>query len=240
MHIVRIIPVIDLLDGIVVHAKQGQRKQYQPIVSPLSASSHPMDIVKAFVEIYPFDTLYIADLNAIQRLGSDVGIHQSIIAEIQQAFPQLSIWLDAGIRHLDDAKQWQSMNVSLVLGTESIESLASYRTIVNALPDRTVLSLDFMPDGYQGLDIFIESTKYWPQDVIVMTLSHVGAQQGVAIEILSGLAQRGQHHHLYAAGGVRNLADIALIKHLGIHGALIATALHTQQINSVALKEIYA
>ena len=236
----RIIPVIDLLDGVVVHAKQGQRKQYQPIVSRLSASSNPMDIVKAFVEIYPFDTLYIADLNAIQRLDSDVGIHQSIIAEIQQAFPQLSIWVDAGIRRLDDAKQWQSMNVSLVLGTESIESLASYLAIVNALPDRTVLSLDFMPDGYQGLDVFLQSTEYWPQDVIVMTLSQVGAQKGVAIEILSRLAQRGQHHHLYAAGGVRNLADIDLIKHLGIHGALIATALHTQQINSVALKEIYA
>ena len=132
------------------------------------------------------------------------------------------------------------MNVSLVLGTESIESLASYLAIVNALPDRTVLSLDFMPDGYQGLDVFLQSTEYWPQDVIVMTLSQVGAQKGVAIEILSRLAQRGQHHHLYAAGGVRNLADIALIKHLGIHGALIATALHTQQINSVALKEIYA
>ena len=240
MHIVRIIPVIDLLDGVVVHAKQGQRKHYQPIVSPLSASSNPMDIVKAFMEIYPFDTLYIADLNAIQRLDSDVGIHQSIIADIQQTFPQLSIWLDAGIRHLDDAKPWQPMNVSLVLGTESIDSLASYLAILSAMPDKFVLSLDFMPEGYQGLDVFLQSTEYWPQDVIVMTLKHVGAQQGVASELLSQLSLQSQHHHLYAAGGVRNLEDITLLKHLGMHGALIATALHTQQINTVALKEIYA
>jgi len=237
---VRIIPVIDLLDGVVVHAKQGQRKHYQPIVSPLSPSSNPMDIVKAFMAIYPFDTLYIADLNAIQRLNTDVEIHQSIIADIQQAFPQLSIWLDAGIRHLDDVKPWQSMNVSLVLGTESIESLASYLAIQNAMPNSTVLSLDFMPNGYQGLAIFLQSNEYWPQDVIVMALDHVGAQQGVAIELLSQLSQRSEHHHLYAAGGVRDLADITLLKHLGVHGALIATALHTQQINTVALKEIDA
>jgi len=240
MHIVRIIPVIDLLDGVVVHAKQGQRKYYQPIVSPLSASSNPLDIVKAFVEIYPFETLYIADLNAIQRLDSDVGIHQSIIDDIQQAFPQLSIWLDAGVRHLEEAQQWQSMKVSLVLGTESIQSLTSYLAILNAMPGRTVLSLDFMPSGYQGLEIFLQSTEYWPQDVIVMTLNHVGAQQGVAIELLSLLSQRSQHHHLYAAGGVSNMEDIKLLERLGIHGALIATALHTQQINTAMLEAIGA
>jgi phosphoribosylformimino-5-aminoimidazole carboxamide ribotide isomerase len=73
-----------------------------------------------------------------------------------------------------------------------------------------------------------------------MTLNHVGAQQGVAIELLSLLSQRSQHHHLYAAGGVSNMEDIKLLERLGIHGALIATALHTQQINTAMLEAIGA
>jgi phosphoribosylformimino-5-aminoimidazole carboxamide ribotide isomerase len=235
---VRIIPVIDLLEGVVVHAKQGQRKHYQPIVSSLTASSKPLDIVKAFREIYPFETLYIADLNAIQRLHSSTQSHQAVIAEIQHAFPELHIWLDAGIRNTIDAQPWQSLNISHVLGTESLESLTDYLTLIDAFPDKIVLSLDFMPSGYKGLEAFIQNNQYWPKDVIVMTLNHVGMQQGIASSTLAQIMQLTHQHCLYAAGGVRNLTDIAQLACLGVHGALVATALHQQQLDAAMLQQL--
>ena len=50
----QIIPVIDLLNGVVVHAQRGDRKNYQPIQSALTTSHQPLDIVAALLEIYPF------------------------------------------------------------------------------------------------------------------------------------------------------------------------------------------
>lgn len=234
----RIIPVIDLLEDIVVHAKQGQRKLYQPIVSSLTASSKPLDIVKAFMDIYPFETLYIADLNAIQRLHSPIQSHQAVVAEIQNTFPELHIWLDAGVRNTLDAQPWQSLNISHVLGTESLESLTDYLMLKDAFRDKIVLSLDFMPSGYKGLEAFIQNNQYWPKDVIVMTLNHVGMQQGVARSTLAQMVQLSHQHRLYAAGGVRNVADINQLMDLKVEGALVATALHTKQLSASMLQQL--
>ncbi|OYY50896.1 MAG: hypothetical protein B7Y48_00610 [Methylophilales bacterium 28-44-11] len=237
--IVRIIPVIDLLEGIVVHAKQGQRQRYQPIVSALTDSSKPLDIVKAFMEVYPFETLYIADLNAIQRLHSPIQNHEAWVAEIQNTFPELHIWLDVGIRNAHDAMQWQSCNTSLVIGTESLKSFVEYEKIMQVMPNNIVLSLDFMPNGYQGLEIFIQNCLHWPKDVIVMTLHHVGAQLGIDILTLKNISRLAQQHHIYAAGGVRDQADIAQLYALHLHGALVATGLHTKQLDASILQQLH-
>ena len=61
-----IIPVIDLMAGHVVHARFGNRQHYQPIQSLLCNSSKPVDIIQALLELYPFKTIYIADIDAIQ------------------------------------------------------------------------------------------------------------------------------------------------------------------------------
>jgi phosphoribosylformimino-5-aminoimidazole carboxamide ribotide isomerase len=57
-----VIPVIDVLNGVVVHAKRGERATYQAIRSQLTHSSEPLDIVAALLDVYPFQQLYIADL----------------------------------------------------------------------------------------------------------------------------------------------------------------------------------
>jgi uncharacterized protein related to proFAR isomerase len=46
--------------------------------------------------------------------------------------------------------------------------------------------------------------------------------------------------NVYAAGGVRGLGDLMLLKKLGVKGALIASALHLQQITTDELKSLSA
>jgi len=65
-----IIPVLDLMNGEVVHAKHGNRHEYLPIKSVLTYSSEPLAVVQALLALYPFKQLYIADINAIQKTGS--------------------------------------------------------------------------------------------------------------------------------------------------------------------------
>ena len=61
-----IIPVIDIHHGQVVHAIEGQRQQYRPLRTSISESNSPENIVQAFINSYPFKTIYIADLDAIE------------------------------------------------------------------------------------------------------------------------------------------------------------------------------
>ncbi|ACT48242.1 HisA/HisF-related TIM barrel protein [Methylotenera mobilis] len=247
----QIIPVIDLLNGIVVHAKKGERHRYQAITSALTPSSEPLAIVAALLALHPFQQLYIADLNAIQKLGNTQDCTQSnnfdVIASIAQHYPNLTLWVDAGISNLTELDLWSQLNLSsqpdlssqagvkLILGSENFVSMEQYLAIYHVISEQTILSLDFMPTGYQGPQALLESTAYWPQAVIIMSLAHVGANQGVNLQLLTQTQAKAGDFNLYAAGGVRDIADLNTLKSLGIHGALIATAIHSKQLTQQQL-----
>lgn len=227
-----IIPVIDLMHGQVVHAKLGQRLDYQPIQSLLCHSSAPIDIVNALLELYPFARLYIADLDAITKQGN----HLSAIKEIQQQHPDIEIWLDAGLQDKNDLNIWSKVELTHVIGSENIHSINTLKNIHQQLNGRFVLSLDFNHIGFLGCTELLSDTQYWPEKVIVMTLKNVGSQLGVDIEKLSMIKSIATDNQLYAAGGVRNNNDLIELQSLNITGALVATALHNKQINMGMLK----
>ncbi len=230
--------MIDLLNGIVVHAKQGARTQYRPIQSSLTSSSHPVDIVKSFMALYPFKTLYIADLNAIQKLTNTGQCHQQILDEIHQLFPQLTLWIDAGVNDATKAKKWHKPYTKLVLGSESFTSLSQYKTLIAALNNSYILSLDFLPQGYAGPAELLQDSQYWPKQVIVMTLAKVGANVGVDICAINATTNKAQSHHVYAAGGIRDLTDLIQLNQLSVHGVLIASALHNLQLSNQDLTSL--
>jgi phosphoribosylformimino-5-aminoimidazole carboxamide ribotide isomerase len=238
----QIIPVIDLLNGIVVHAKKGNRQHYQAITSKLTSSSEPLDIVAALLMLHPFEQLYIADLNAIQKLTNANASSESnnfdVIKSIQHHYPNLTIWVDAGISNMADFNLWSTLNVKLIFGSENFSSIEQYLTLHQASNAQQVLSLDFMPNGYQGPLALLQNTSYWPQDVIVMSLAHVGANQGANLTLLENIKQNASHFNLYAAGGVRGIEDLHTLKSMGIHGALMATALHEKQLSHQHLSSL--
>ncbi len=223
----KIIPVLDLLNGVVVHAKKGLRAQYLPIESQLTNSIDATDIVKAFLDIYPFETLYIADLDAIQKTMRANNFDE--IYKIKTEFPTIKIWLDAGINHTDDLKFWQSLKVHPVIGSENLANLHAFSLLNQALDEQFSLSLDFMREGYQG-PIELLQEKFWPQEVIAMTLAKVGANTGVDLATIQTLLAKKNDHHIYAAGGIRGLEDLYQLKEFNVHGALVASALHNKKL----------
>lgn len=226
-----IIPVIDLMHGQVVHARLGQRQYYQPIQSLLCHSSAPMDVVHALVQLYPFERMYIADLDAITGLGN----HLSTISHIQMHYPNMEIWLDAGISNIDSLETWAGIKLTHVIGSENINTINDLENINQKLNGNFVLSLDFNQSGFLGCTELQTNAKHWPQKVIVMTLSQVGSQLGVDIAKLELIKNMADNHEIYAAGGVRNNNDIESLQSLKIAGALVATALHNK---SLALKDV--
>ena len=231
----KIIPVIDLLNGIVVHAKKGDRKHYQPIQSQLADSSKPLNIVNALLAYYPFQQLYIADLDAIQKTGIN---NSDVIKTIARHYPQLELWIDAGISSIQESDVWRGHNFNLILGSENFSDLDNFLAVTKHLDKHFILSLDYLPDGYHGPAELLENTDYWPQHVLLMSLTHVGANQGVDTDLLQRFKSCTRQFKLYAAGGVRDTSDLNTIKQIGYHGALIASALHAKQITAQELAAI--
>lgn len=228
-----IIPVLDLMNGQVIHAKHGNRHEYLPIKSVLTDSSEPLAVVHALLTLYPFKQLYIADINAIEKTGS----HQKIIFEIANQFPQLEIWLDAGFDNEVSMKSFTSSNISPVLGSESLNSIQQYRALSSASSSFAILSLDYRGDEFHGAQEFLDDVSLWPRRLIVMTLDKVGSNTGPDLTKLASIKQQSKQSNIYAAGGIRDTADLEELKTLGIDGALIASALHNGTLSAIYLSE---
>lgn len=229
-----VIPVIDLLNGQVVHARHGNRQDYRPITSALCDGSEPMAMVAALQRLYPFTQLYIADLDAIQGVGQ----HDAIIAAISQQYPRLQIWLDSGFNSVHAIEQWRTQNVLPVLGTESLVDMAHYHQLAEACGQHYVLSLDFKAGLYVGPVELLTASSDWPEQVICMTLNQVGSNTGADWQQLQQLQALASKQALYAAGGIRGMEDLQRLAGMGIGGALLATALHSSAISGQQLARL--
>jgi phosphoribosylformimino-5-aminoimidazole carboxamide ribotide isomerase len=216
-----IIPVIDLRGGQVVRARMGARDQYRPIETPLSPTSDPVDVARGLLSVFPFRTLYVADLDAIEGTGNSA----AILARLHAAFPQLTLWVDNGIAEPDAARSWlESRCDHLVIGSEAQRDDA----LVSLLKGnaRTILSLDFRGDEFIGPQSLLAAPELWPRHVIVMTLSRVGSEEGPDITRLRNIQERSSGSLVYAAGGIRGGHDLSALRNQGIAGALVASSLH--------------
>ena len=99
---IEVIPVLDLMGGAVVRARQGLRHTYAPIATQLSRTSEPLDVVAGLLTVHPFRTFYIADLDQIASRGS----HASTLDALSAAFPNIVFWVDAGVRDAAEALSW--------------------------------------------------------------------------------------------------------------------------------------
>ena len=235
----QVIPVIDLKQNKVVHAKRGQRVHYQPIKSSLAASSELFDIVEGLLKLYPFRTIYIADIDAITNSGN----HFEQIELLSGLYPQVNWWVDAGISNVNARLLYAPQaNIRAVFGSEQIHTLQDYRAVSYAYKSRHLLSLDKLDGINLGAAELHSTGLYWPDDVLCMTLNNVGSNTGpdiVRLQTLQSLNRmRKKPANIFAAGGVRNMDDLAVLASMGVTGALLATTLHDGSINANDLQNL--
>lgn len=220
----RVIPVIDLRAGRVVRAVAGRRDEYKPSSSPLCTSADPLDVVAALRRLRPFELFYLADLDAI--LGS--GDNRAAVTELLAAFPAACYWLDAGFNEPRRALSWPlGRRLRPVLGSESQTGSESYRTLYRALKQyRPILSLDYRDGRFLGPEGLLKQAEDRPDETILMRLDRVGVGAGPDATLPAGGAGR----RWYAAGGVRNAADVQRLAEQGFAGVLVASALHDMKL----------
>ncbi len=229
----QLIPVIDLKNGLVVHAQKGQRENYQPIDSKLAINAELNNIIQGFLSLYPFKIFYIADLNAITQTGD----HLTMFSQLLTQYPNIEFWIDSGYQARPNILNHYP-NYRPVLGSESYSQLQL--SAVSHFNRKFILSLDFsaqeQPLG--AIELF-NSSKWWPDKVIIMTLSRVGSKLGIDIDKLKQYQSLNPSTTLIASGGIRHLDDMKLLQQIKINYALCATALHYQMISAIDLKSIH-
>ena len=226
----RLIFVMDLLDGVVVHAKRGEREKYVPIhrFSSIVTSSDPARVLET---IKPKE-VYIADLNRLMSTGNN----RPILKDLRTRNMDLRIMLDYGVKGMKELKEAidAEMADKFVLGTEtiSIELLeeASKSDIITDI----CISLDLFnnevltSDTKMKIDplrLIKELNKFPVRDVIVLELNRVGTKSGIDFEFLARAVELSEHDIL-CGGGVRNCEDVHKMAEIGVKGALVATAVH--------------
>lgn len=227
-----IIPVIDLKDGQVVSAYQGKRDSYRPLNSALCPSSSIDDVIKSYLSVYPFKTIYIADLNAISNTGSNQSIIDNVIIDEQD----INFWVDNGTK-IQNLSAQTNIPYTLIIGSENQTKNKAYP--MDSRYKKNILSLDYFPDtGYTGPEELLNNSDSWPNNIIVMTLDRVGENKGPDFVKLACFCQKHPDKTIIAAGGIRNETDLLKLRVMGINHALVASALHSGAINSEAIKKL--
>ena len=229
-----VLGVVDLRGGLAVRARGGQRAQYMPIGSVAGETIRCGDataLARQYVSRFAVTGLYIADLDAIDQ-GLPPQTEVRALSSVG-----VPVWLDAGIASSGDAKRALSSGASrLIVGLETLPSFRALKSIVECVGrERVVFSLDLR--GGHPIAMVTELAEQRPEDlaaraadagvgaVIVLDLARVGSGSGIDLEVLARIRSVASSLPVYAAGGLRNIEDIELLRDVGCDGALLASAL---------------
>ncbi len=244
----QVIPVLDIKNRLVVHGVAGERQKYQPIQSKLVDSSKPQDVARAFVSLLGATTVYVADLDAIEK-GK---LNQRIYEQLSKA--GLRLWLDVGVGDAEKAElvleRCADLAPDIVVGLESLESPAALRELVRIIGREACLfSLDLkngQPLTKIGAwkiltprQIAEEALAAGVRRFIVLDLADVGVGAGTSTLDFCRLFYDDHGDtgiELIAGGGVRNFADLECLADAGCCAALVASALHDGRLGSEEIK----
>ena len=244
----RIIGVIDLLEGRAVHARAGARDRYAPVQS---AAGRPIDPgnAQALAEIYTgvlgISEVYAADLDAI--------LNRQPQEEVTRRLSSLAapLWLDAGVRAVDDARRAIDLGASrVIVGLETLPSFDVLGDICATVGgDRVAFSLDL----HDGVPMVARGTRAdqrrSPEEIanlaaasgastlIVIDLARVGTGRGLDVGLLGRIHAAMPGATLVAGGGIRGWDDLVQVSKAGCSAALLATALHDGCITALEISK---
>jgi phosphoribosylformimino-5-aminoimidazole carboxamide ribotide isomerase len=229
----RLIPVLDLKNGVAVHAVRGERQTYQPVVSVLSPDANPERVAAGFRDQFGFTELYVADLDAILGQGNQ---HELILN--LRLHSGMNLIVDAGAADVESVSQILDLGVQkVIIGAETLTSWEAAAAILDSFSqEKLAFSLDMragkMLSAYEKLSAmqpFDAMDKLFQagwKEIILLDLARVGAQSGIDRDLLGKARGAFPGLTLLVGGGVRDVNDLLELRSIGIDGALIATMIH--------------
>ncbi len=240
----RVIPVLDIQGGGVVHAVAGRRHEYRPLSSRLTHSTDPIEVARAFRSLLNCSDLYVADLDAICRGQRQTRLYEALAAV------GCGLWLDAGVRSEDDGKALAELPLArIVLGMETLRGPDVLAVLSHYLgPARLVFSLDLhagkpvcSADWRQDdpLEILSVVNASGVPTVILLDLTRVGTGAGLGTEALCAEAKRRWPElSVVLGGGIRGPDDLKRAADCGASAVLVASALHDGRLTKADVEAV--
>ncbi|MBS0260479.1 MAG: hisA/hisF family protein [Planctomycetes bacterium] len=233
----QVLPVLDLLNGVVVRGIAGNRSEYRPVISQLTQATDALSVAHAFRDQLGLSEFYVADLDAILHQQPNWSIYEQLAAA------GFACWIDSGLREVAEAQKLVAAGARKVIaGLETWPGPAELATLCTTIgPAQVVFSLDLQgglamrPARAWGtaepIDIGLQAIAAGICQMIVLDVAQVGVGAGVTT---LGLCRQFQARHpglrLVTGGGIRHFDDLADLDQAGIAGVLVASALHDGRI----------
>ena len=225
---IKIIPVLDLINNQAVSGKSGNRSTYTPLDTIYAPSSDPVQIANG-LKINGASEIYIADLDLIEKQGHNI----HTVKTVNNILP---VMLDAGIKDFDSFKFYLDFAYKLIVATETINSVNEIKKIFNTFPkERIVVSVDIKEGELYSTNLDLNILEFKevlkqinPNEIILLNISDVGTNKGFDSSFIKYFEDF--KDKLIIAGGIKN-EDLTYIESLGINKALVGTSLHKGLIN---------
>lgn len=242
----RIVGVIDLKEGRAVHARGGDRSQYQPVPAVSGDAVALADVyrTRGVAEIY------VADLDAISGQPPQDDIVDALIGL------GLPLWLDAGVTTWQRAQEIINRGAArVVVGLETLSSFEALDVIcISVGGERVAFSLDVRDAVPLGTgdseggptsdgtgrpaaaprsagEIAARAAQAGVGAIIVLDLARVGTGAGLDLSLIATVRAAAPDVMLLAGGGVRGEQDLERLTAIGCDGALVATAVHQGRLS---------
>ncbi len=233
-----LLPVIDLQQGFAVHAVAGKRAEYQRLCSRWC--DKPGDtalILEALRRKLNLSEFYVADLDAIMGNGNHYGLIQELI---RQGF---RIWLDAGVRSLNDVDAILKLGVAeVIVASETVldEDWSQLRD--HSALEKLVFSIDLYQGklrttgavfaGQEPMEVVKTVVNWGYRKIIVLDIASVGKSAGCStLPLCQQIKELHPAVELITGGGIRSISDITHLEQAGIERVLVSTWLHNSPTN---------
>jgi len=225
---VKIVPVMDLMNGMAVSGKSGNRNTYSPLNSVFGSDSDPIAISNS-LKMSGINELYLADLDLIEKQGNNLD-------KVKMINTMIPTMLDCGVSTFESFKFFLDFAHKIIVASETLESIDElYKIFDNIGKQRIVVSVDIKDNELysNNLDMSINEFKkvlleIEAHEIILLDISSVGTEKGINMELINKFSEF--RENLILGGGVtkENLADIDKI---GIKKVLIGSAIHNGKIS---------
>lgn len=232
-----IFPAIDLKDGQVVRLTQGDYNKVDIY------ATDPAAIARQFRQAGTRN-LHVVDLDGA-RDGIAVN-HQSIRAIAQTE--GLFIEVGGGIRDEARIAAYLELGVSrVILGTVAVEEADFTAAMIKKYGDAIAVGVDAR-DGKVAVKGWLETTAL-DSLAFCLQLEEMGLATIIYTDIARDGAMGGTNRDIYrtlrqtlslniiASGGISSLEDVAALREIGVHGAILGKALYTGALD---LREVLA
>lgn len=223
----KVIPAVDLMNGKVTRLLQGDPKK----AKFYDYLGDPVAIAKKW-EAEGADAIHVVDLDRAFNKGSNIEAIAKIINVVN-----VPVQVGGGIRSKEAAEALLNMGADyVIMGTLAFKKPEVLGELIGKFGERVIVALDYV-DGkvmiegwtlqtHAKIEMALERfLRIGVRNFLLTSIRRDGTLQGVDFDTLRQVCKNSKVK-VMAAGGVKSIRDIYMLKECGIYGVVIGKALY--------------